>query len=110
MECRYTLEWLDSLINVSLNPAKTDPEGGVIAHEQIQVIISRIEEEKVKHQTFLNNQVFSLLDERKIEVLIRQHYAALIHLLDQTWHNKSNRSYNLLTFSEVKGQLMVGRI
>lgn len=106
MECRYNLEWLDSLINVSLNPARTDPEGGVITTEQIRFIVSRIEEEKVKHQTFLNNQVFSLLDERKIEVLIRQYYAALIHLLDQTWHHKGNSRFKDPRFKEIQMALI----
>lgn len=86
MCCRYTLEWLDSLITVSLNPAKTDIEA--ILPEQILHIKSKIQEEKTKHQTFLSNKVFSLLDEGKIEVLIKQYYSTLVILLDQAHHNE----------------------
>lgn len=86
MCCRYTLEWLDSLITVSLNPAKTNLEA--ILPEQILHIKSKIQEEKTKHQTFLSNKVFSLLDEGKIEVLVKQYYSILVILLDQAHHNK----------------------
>lgn len=85
---RYILEWLDSLVTVSLNPAKTDLEA--ILPEQIIYIKSKIEEEKIKHQAFLKNKVFSLLEESKIDVLIKQDYSALVILLDQAHYNKDH--------------------
>ncbi len=87
MDCIYTLEWLDTLITVFLNPAKTDVDS--IKPEQILYIKTRIEEEKIQYQSFLKNQVFSLLDEHKIEVLIKQYYSALILILDQALQNES---------------------
>lgn len=97
MCCRYTLEWLDSLITVSLNPMKTDLEA--ILPEQILHIKLKIQEEKTKPQTFLSNKVFSLLDEGKIEVLIKQYYSTLVILLDQAHHNED---YILIKNSSLK--------
>jgi hypothetical protein len=90
MRCGYTLEWLDSLITNSLNLAKTERELHAIAPEQIRLLKSKIEEEKIKHQSFLNNQVFLLLEEEKIEVLINQYYATLIFLRHQALHDKTS--------------------
>lgn len=90
MRCGYILEWLDALINVSLNPTKMQPDADVMAPEQIRRIKSKIEEEKIRHQSFLEHQVFSLLEENKIEVLIRQYYATLILLLDQAWRKEAH--------------------
>ena len=88
MCCRYTLEWLDSLISVSLNPAKTNLDA--ILPEQILYIKSKIEEEKTKQQTFVRNKVFSLLEDSKIEVLIRQYYSTIVILLKQAHYNKDH--------------------
>lgn len=106
MESRYDLEWLDSLVTTSLNPSRTKLDEELIPPEQIQSIISRIEEEKIRHQTFLNKQAFSLLNEKKIEVLIRQYYAALIHLLDQAWHNKDNSKFKDPRLKEIQLSLI----
>jgi hypothetical protein len=43
---RYTLEWLDLLVTVSLNPMSTNLEA--ILPEQITLLKSKIEEEKIK--------------------------------------------------------------
>lgn len=104
MCCRYTLEWLDSLITVSLNPAKTDLKA--ILPEQILYIKSKIEEEKAKHQNYLRNQVFSLLDEGKIEVLIKQYYSTLVVLLDQAHHNQDHVIKISLSLKEVQALII----
>lgn len=82
---RYTLEWLDSLITVSLNPDKTDVSA--ITDEQIKSTISRIAEEKDKQQSLLKSQVFGLMKEKQIELLLKQYHSALIVLLDQALQN-----------------------
>lgn len=101
------MEWLDSLVTTSLNPSRAKLDEELIPPEQIQSIISRIEEEKIRHQTFLNKQAFSLLNEKKIEVLIRQYYAALIHLLDQAWHNKDNSKFKDPRLKEIQLSLIL---
>ena len=106
MKCGYVLEWLDTLINVSLNPTKTKLDADAVAPGQIQYIKSRIEEEKIRHQHFLKNQVFNLLEENKIEVLIRQYYATLILLLDQAWHNEASTLSKNPLFKEIHSFLI----
>ena len=55
---RYILEWLDSLITVSLNPAKTDLN--TLSDGETRSVISKIRDEKEKLLTILKNRLFSL--------------------------------------------------
>lgn len=82
---RYTLEWLDSLITVSLNPDKTDV--AAITDAQIMSVLPRIAEEKDKQQSLLKNHLFRLTTEKQIELLLKQYHSALIVLLDQALEN-----------------------
>lgn len=106
MFCRYTLEWLDSLITVSLNPLKSNLEA--ILPEQILYIKSKIEEEKTKHQTFVRNRVFSLLEDRKIKVLIRQYYSTIVILLNQAHYNKDHILIKNPDLNEVQTVIIQG--
>jgi hypothetical protein len=82
---RYILEWLDSLITVSLNPAKTD--FATVTDEQIKPVLSKLTEEKAKFQSLLKNHVFGLTKEKQIELFLKQYHSALIILLDQALKN-----------------------
>jgi hypothetical protein len=88
MNGRYTLEWLDSLITISLNPKRTNLEA--ILPEQITGLKLKIEEEKIEQQSFLKNEVFTLLEEKKIKLLINQYHSALVILLNQALKNYKN--------------------
>lgn len=81
MDGKYFLEWLDSLITVSFNPAKTDISA--ITDEQVKTVLNKIAEEKSKLQALLLNHVFSLTKEKQIELFLKQYHSALILLLDQ---------------------------
>lgn len=95
MPHKYTLEWLDLLITVTLNPSKTDV--AKITEDQIQSILSKVSEENDNLQSVLKNQVFSITKEKQIELLIKQYHSALIILLDQACENeKQNSSKNNL--------------
>lgn len=82
---RYTLEWLDSLITVSLNSAKTNVSA--ITDEQIKAVVSRMAEEKDRLQSLLKNHVFGLTNEKRIELFLKKYHSALIILLDQASEN-----------------------
>ncbi len=82
----YSLKWLDSLITVSLNPEKVNLKE--ILPEKIDYLQSKIRREKLVQQSFLNIEVFTLLDEKKIRLLINEYHAALIILLNYTFENK----------------------
>ncbi len=82
---RYILEWLDSLITVSLNPAKNDH--ATVTDEQIKTILTQMAVEKAKFQSLLKNHVFGLTKEKQIELFLKQYHSALIILLDQALEN-----------------------
>lgn len=82
---KYILEWLDSLITVSLNPAKND--FAAVTDAQITPILTKITEERAKFQSLLKNHVFGLTKERQIELFLKQYHSALIILLDQASEN-----------------------
>jgi hypothetical protein len=82
---KYILEWLDSLITVSLNPAKNDH--ATVTDEQIKTILSQMAEEKAKFQSLLKNHVFGLTKEKQVELYLKQYHSALIILLDQALEN-----------------------
>lgn len=92
MQTGYTLEWLDSLITVSLNPEKIQWDS--VRPDRIKYLNARIDEEKNKLQSFLNNQIFELLEENKIKLLIGQYHATLFLLLDKSMEYKKRIPIN----------------
>jgi hypothetical protein len=85
ISARYTLEWLDHLVFVSLNPGKSNIEP--ILPEQIILLEEKIADEKIRQQSFLMNVVFSLREENKISMFIRQYHSTLVIFLDQALRN-----------------------
>ena len=86
MSERYTLEWMDTLITVTLNPAKgklTSIQEKDISNFRIQI---KTEREKV--MSTIKSLVFSMESETKIAFGIKQFHTALIALLDQAMRNK----------------------
>ncbi|MDE3184853.1 MAG: hypothetical protein KGM16_15690 [Bacteroidota bacterium] len=123
MNRKYTLEWFDSLITVSLNPGRTHLEE--ILPEQITLLKLKMEEKKMEQQFLFMNEVFSLLEEKKIKLLISQYRTSLIMLLEQAMENYNTISDNkpalkqvtnevitcvdeLLTFIEVRFPVYIG--
>lgn len=104
MRERYTLEWLDSLITVVLNPIKTDLEA--ILPEQIIFLKSKIEKEKIEQQSFLNKEVFSLSGKKKIKQLINQYHSSLIILLNQAFENYKNITANKYGIKQLANEVI----
>ncbi|MHB1180056.1 MAG: hypothetical protein ACYCZO_17230, partial [Daejeonella sp.] len=82
---RYILDWLDSLITVSLNPEKTNL--ATITEQQIEAAIAKMAEERIKFQSLLKDHVFGLTEAKQIELFLKQYHSALIILLDQASQN-----------------------
>lgn len=83
----YVLEWLDTLVTVTLNPAKTKINIAItddIAKIQDQVIL-----QKDKVQSAIKATVFSLDDEEKIKSLIKKYHSSLVTLLDQALEDQA---------------------
>jgi len=100
----YSLKWLDSLITVSLNPEKVNLKS--ILPEQINYLQSKIQKEKVEQEFFLKSEVFNLLDEKKIRLLINEYHAALIILLDLAFENKKKITDKDLTVKELFNEVI----
>lgn len=90
MPHKYTLEWLDLIVKVTLNPVKTDLSA--ITPDQLRTMLSRIEDEKEKIQGLLKNQIFGLTKESHIELLIKNYHSSLIILLDDAFENRKKIS------------------
>lgn len=101
---RYTLEWLDSLISVSLNPAKTDLN--TLSDDEIQSVISKITEEKEKLLTVLKNQLFGLTKEKQIALLVNQSHSSLIILLDQVLKFSKMQNFSRLSLKNLHNTLV----
>lgn len=101
---RYTLEWLDSLITVSLNPAKTDLN--TLSDEGIHSVISKITEEKEKLLTILKNQIYGLTKEKQIAFLVNQSHSSLIILLDQVLTYRKSQNLNRASLKELYNTLI----
>lgn len=97
------MEWLDSLIMISVNPMKTD--FNAIQSVCLTALKSKIEEEKAKIQVFLKSMVFSLGNEKKIKLLVRQYHSSLIILLDQALENNAKCPTKFIELKELISNL-----
>ena len=86
MSERYALEWMDTLITVTLNPAKSKLSS--IQEEDISNFQIKIKTERDKIMNTIKSLVFSMESEAKIAFGIKQFHTALIALLDQAMRNK----------------------
>lgn len=101
---RYILEWLDSLITVSLNPAKNNLNA--LSDDEIHTVMSKITEEKDKVLTILKKQIFGLTKEKQIVLLVNQSHSSLISLLDQVLKHNKTRSLNRNSLKELYSTLV----
>lgn len=91
----YVLEWLDTLISVTLNPIKS--EIGEILPEDTDRIQNLITQEKNKVQTAIKFTVFNLNDEAAIKCAIKNYHSSLVSLLDQALENKVHFTDNSIS-------------
>ncbi|UCS95216.1 hypothetical protein KZP23_09500 [Echinicola marina] len=95
----YPLEWLDLLITVTLNPAKTNVSA--ITNEQLNNITKRLPEETLRLQSLIKSQIFSINKESEIALLIKQYHSSLIALLDQTLANQNKAATKKASLKKV---------
>ena len=82
----YALEWMDTLITVKLNPAKSKLSS--IQEEDISNLRTQIKTERDRVMGTIKSLVFSMESETKIAFGIKQFHSSLIALLDQAMRNK----------------------
>lgn len=91
----YVLEWLDTLISVTLNPVKS--EIGSMLPEDINKLQNLIMQEKDKVQSAIKFTVFNLNDETAIKCAIKNYHSSLVSLLDQALENKVQVKENAIS-------------
>lgn len=91
MEPGYTLEWMDLIISRTLDPDRTDLSE--LNSAQAEWIAENAAKEKVRHLSLIKNYVFSIADDNKIQLVVRQYYAALARLLEQAKASRSKMQY-----------------
>ena len=74
----YSLEWLDSLISVTLNPER--PYRQQLLAGDIQSVIDKVPIEAIQVEAELMSQVFALSKESQARHIVRKYHDALIAL------------------------------
>ncbi len=86
----YVLEWLDTLISVTLNPERTDV--ALLSSKEITQIQNNIDAEKYNVIRAIKYLVFNLGDSAKIKSALKLYYSSLNVLLDQALKNQIQNS------------------
>ena len=74
----YSLEWLDSLISVTLNPEK--PYRHKLQDSDIASLLEKVPMESLQVQTELTAHIFALNKESQVRHLVQKYYQALLAL------------------------------
>jgi len=97
MNHNYPLEWLDALILVHFNPAKTDLSQ--LSEAELAVISEHAVKESGRIQVRIKNEIFALRRKREIRLLVRKYHSTLIFLLDTIVDNQRHRVFQLPSVS-----------
>ena len=101
---KYPLEWLDSLISLTLNPQKIYLQD--LTKEMIQQLSEKAAIEVVHLQSELRNQVFSLHKESQIRLLVQKYHSALIILLDTVIAYREDKAFDDSEYSNLAKTLI----
>lgn len=89
MQRTYSLEWLDLLVNVTLNPAKT--EVSTITGQQFDVVLKTTAEEIDRLRSRLKGKFLGITSYSELKLLVRRYHSDLTILLD-----KANENCNMV--------------
>jgi hypothetical protein len=101
----YLLEWLDSMVTLTLNPKKTDLT--MITPIQSKAIIKKAAQQTFFIQSQFTVQVFSLTNEKKIKILIGNYYSSLLYLLNKIQEINTNNHLHKENLKEVTSSLII---
>lgn len=100
----YPLEWLDSLITLTLNPKKIYFQD--ISKEEVQALSEKALIETLHIQSELKNHVFSLHKESQIKLLVQKYHSALIVLLDSMIEYQKNDAFKKSELANISETLI----
>lgn len=101
---KYPLEWLDSLISLTLNPKKIYLHD--LSKDDIQNLSEKAAIEAIHIQSELKNQVFALHKESQIRLLVQKYHSALIILLDTIMEYQSDKVFQESEYSNLAKSLI----
>jgi len=87
----YLLEWLDSVVTLTLNPKRNDVNQ--ISSVQLKAISEKAAQETKLIQSQFTNRVFSLTKEKQIRIFLENYHTALIDLLDNLIGTKDENNF-----------------
>ncbi|MEL1240352.1 hypothetical protein [Flavobacterium flavipallidum] len=100
----YPLEWLDSLISITLNPGKD-----YLCHitsEELEIITEKILKEILCIQIQLNKQIFLFRKESEIKLLVQKYHSSLIALQDMVISNQNKAVFKSEHLSKIMDTLI----
>ena len=100
----YPLEWLDSLISITLNPRKKCV--CAITADQIGIITEKILKEMLCIQIQLNKQIFLFRKESEIKLLVQKYHSSLITLQDMVICNQNKEVFKSQHLSKIMDTLI----
>ena len=101
----YPLEWMDSLISLTLNPAKMYFKD--LTTDDIQALSDKAVIETIQIQSALRNQVFALHKESQIRLLVQKYHSSIIALLDTLQAYQDIENYKKEEYSNITATLTV---
>lgn len=87
----YSLEWLDSLVSVTLHPDK--PYRQRLTSSEISMILEKVPIESLQVQAELTTQIFALNKESQVQHLVSKYHDALLNLRDAILSYKDNAAF-----------------
>ena len=100
----YLLEWLDMIIMLTLNPAKTNVE--TITPKQAGYLTEELDKEVVRLKYQLKNKLFSLTQQCEIRLFTNHYYYALTALLDYAMENGKHAAFKRKDLAIVHQKLL----
>ena len=100
----YPLEWLDSLISITLNPRKKYV--CTISADEIGIITEKILKEMLCIQIQLNKQIFLFRKESEIKLLVQKYHSSLITLQDMVICNQNKEVFKSQHLSKIMETLI----
>jgi len=93
MADRYTLEWIDKLISVTLNVKRTNVQA--LLDTELHTVQSQLNDELIKIEAGITHQVFACTNTEQVKLLLSQYHHSLVLLHDRATANQHNHQSNL---------------
>lgn len=101
---KYPLEWLDTLISLTLNPQKMYLQD--LEKETVQQLSEKAAIESVHIQSQLKNEVFALHKESQVRLLVQKYHSSLIILLDTVVAYQQDKAFKKSEYGNLTRNLI----